>query len=176
QESDADDHGACVARMRTLDHRNQGWGDCDPGLKGPHYPARLAPSEGLGQLWHEREGPGFHQATHLHTFLMANALVIGMGGVGSVIGQKLHSYSCFDRIVLPGVHSRFEVAQLNATETHRLAEFMHDRQINVTLNACTWQANHSVLDACAQAGSHYLDMAADIYSPLGVRRPTKNSY
>jgi saccharopine dehydrogenase (NAD+, L-lysine forming) len=120
---------------------------------------------------------------------MANALVIGMGGVGSVIGQKLHSYSCFDRIVLADVdtrfaeqldsktpNSRFEVAQLNATDTNRIAEFMRDRQINVTLNACTWQANHSVLDACAQARSHYLDMAADIYSPLGVRRPTKNSY
>ena len=120
---------------------------------------------------------------------MANALVIGMGGVGSVIGQKLHSYSCFNRIVLADIDtrfaqqldaktpdSRFEVAQLNATETSRLAEFMRDRQIDVTLNACTWQANHSVLEACAQAGSHYLDMAADIYSPLGVRRPTKNSY
>lgn len=120
---------------------------------------------------------------------MANALVIGMGGVGSVIGQKLHSYSCFDRIVLADIdtrfaqeldsrtpNSRFEVAQLNANETNRLAEFMRDRQINVTLNACTWQANHSVLEACSQAGSHYLDMAADIYSPLGVRRPTKNSY
>jgi len=120
---------------------------------------------------------------------MANALVIGMGGVGSVIGQKLHSYPCFDRIILADVdtrfaeqldartaNSRFEVAQLNATETNRLAEFMRDREIAVTLNACTWQANHSVLEACAQAGSHYLDMAADIYSPLGVRRPTKNSY
>jgi saccharopine dehydrogenase (NAD+, L-lysine-forming) len=120
---------------------------------------------------------------------MANALVIGMGGVGSVIGQKLHSYSCFDRIVLADVdtrfaeqldartpNSRFEVAQLNANETNHLAEFMRDRQITVTLNACTWQANHSVLEACASAGSHYLDMAADIYSPLGVRRPTKNSY
>ena len=34
---------------------------------------------------------------------MANALVIGMGGVGSVIGQKLHSYACFERIVLADV-------------------------------------------------------------------------
>lgn len=120
---------------------------------------------------------------------MANALVIGMGGVGSVIGQKLHSYPCFDRIVLADVDtrfaqqlvdrtpgSRFEVAQLNATETTRLAEFMRERQISVTLNACTWQANHSVLEACAQAGSHYLDMAADIFSPRGVRKPAKNSY
>ena len=36
---------------------------------------------------------------------MANALVIGMGGVGSVIGQKLHSYRCFDRIVLADVEA-----------------------------------------------------------------------
>jgi saccharopine dehydrogenase-like NADP-dependent oxidoreductase len=120
---------------------------------------------------------------------MANALVIGIGGVGSVIGQKLHSYPCFEKIILADVdtthaqrldgktkNSRFEVAQLNATDTTRLAEFMRDRQIAVTLNACTWQANHSVLEACAQAGSHYLDMAADIFSPRGVKKPAKNSY
>jgi saccharopine dehydrogenase-like NADP-dependent oxidoreductase len=120
---------------------------------------------------------------------MANALVIGMGGVGSVIGQKLHEYGCFDRIVLADVdtshaqrlaaktpNSRFEIAQLNATDTTKVAELMRDRGITVTLNACTWQANHSVLEACAQAGSHYLDMAADIFSPRGVKRPSKNSY
>src|SRR5688572_1928744 len=120
---------------------------------------------------------------------MANALVIGMGGVGSVIGQKLHSYSCFDRIILADIdtghaqrlvsktkNSRFEIAQINATDTARLAELMRDRQITVTLNSCTWQANHSVLEACAQAGSHYLDMAADIFSPRGVKKSAKNSY
>lgn len=120
---------------------------------------------------------------------MANALIIGTGGVGSVIGQKLHGYSCFERIILADVdvthaqrldaktkNSRFEVAQINATDTARLAEFMRDRQIAVTLNACTWQANHSVLAACAEAGSHYLDMAADIFSPRGVKKPAKNSY
>lgn len=120
---------------------------------------------------------------------MANALVIGMGGVGSVIGQKLHEYECFERIVLADLdptfarhlqsktaQSRFVVAQLNALETAKLAAFMRENQIAVTLNACTWHTNHSVLEACAQAGSHYLDMAADIYSPPGVKRPTKNSY
>jgi saccharopine dehydrogenase (NAD+, L-lysine-forming) len=120
---------------------------------------------------------------------MANALVIGMGGVGSVIGQKLHSYDCFDRIVLADIEptfaqhlqgktldSRFEVATLNAMETHKLAAFMKEKEIAVTLNACTWQTNHSVLEACWDAGAHYLDMAADIYSPPGLKRPTKNSY
>ena len=120
---------------------------------------------------------------------MANALVLGMGGVGSVIGQKLHEYSCFDRIVLAdvdptfaqrlhgrAVDSRFVVATINATDTTKVAALMREHQIAVTLNACTWHANHSILEACAQAGSHYLDMAADIYSPPGVKRPTKNSY
>jgi saccharopine dehydrogenase-like NADP-dependent oxidoreductase len=120
---------------------------------------------------------------------MANALVIGMGGVGSVIGQKLHSYPCFERIVLADVdtthaqrldantpNSRFEVAQLNATNTAQLSEFLRDRQIAVVCNACTWQANHSVLTACAEAGAHYLDMAADIFSPRGVQKKAKNSY
>ena len=120
---------------------------------------------------------------------MANALVIGMGGVGSVIGQKLHDYECFKKIHLADidptfaqhlhgrtVDSRFEVATLNAMETHKLAAFIRESKIDVTLNACTWHTNHSVLEACCEAGSHYLDMAADIYSPPGVKRPTKNSY
>ncbi len=118
-----------------------------------------------------------------------NALILGMGGVGSVIGQKLHGYSCFERIFLADIDpafaqrlhdktpdSRFEVATLNAMDTHKVAAFLTEHRIAVTLNASTWQANHSVLEACAQAGSHYLDMAADIYSPPGVRKPTKNSY
>ncbi len=120
---------------------------------------------------------------------MANALVIGMGGVGSVIGQRLHGYPCFSRIFLTDidptfarqlqantVNSRFEVATLNALDTAQLTAFMRENKIAVTLNACTWQTNHSVLEACLQAGSHYLDMAADIYSPPGLKRPTKNSY
>ena len=120
---------------------------------------------------------------------MANALILGMGGVGSVIGQKLHDYRCFERIVLADVDptfaehlhgrtldSRFVVATINAIDTAKVAAMMREHQIAVTLNACTWHANHSVLEACAQAGSHYLDMAADIYSPPGVKRPTKNSY
>src|SRR5215213_3715390 len=119
----------------------------------------------------------------------ANALVLGMGGVGSVIGQKLHSYECFERIYLGDVDttyaqrlhertpdSRCEVVPINALETSKLAAFLKEKQIAVTLNAATWLVNHSVLEACAQAGSHYLDMAADIYSPPGVKRPTKNSY
>lgn len=120
---------------------------------------------------------------------MANALVIGTGGVGSVIAQKLHSYACFDKIVLADVDttfaqrladktekSRFVVVQADASNTAALAKLMAEHQITVTLNACTCLVNHSVLEACAQAGSHYLDMAADIYSPPGVKKPGKNSY
>ncbi len=119
----------------------------------------------------------------------ANALIIGTGGVGSVIGQKLHSYECFDRIYLGDVDttyaerlhqrtpkSRFEVVSINAMETAALATFLQEKKISVVLNAATWLVNHSVLEACAQGGAHYLDMAADIYSPPGVKRPTKNSY
>jgi saccharopine dehydrogenase-like NADP-dependent oxidoreductase len=120
---------------------------------------------------------------------MANALVIGMGGVGSVISKKLHSYDCFERIYLADVDtifalalhektkkSRFHVTQLNAMDTAKLAQFMKDNKIDVTCNASLCTTNHSVLEACAQAGSHYTDMAADIYSPPGVKRPGKNSY
>jgi len=120
---------------------------------------------------------------------MANALVIGMGGVGSVIGTKLHEWDCFERIVLADIDltfanalqertkkSRFEVVQLNAMDTSSLTQFLKENKIAVTLNACPCQVNHSVLEACASSGSHYLDMAADIYSPPGVKRPGKNSF
>ncbi len=119
----------------------------------------------------------------------ANALIIGTGGVGSVIGQKLLGYDAFESIYLSDVDTtyaerlkhrtpknRFVVVSLDAMDTAGLAAFMREHKITVTLNAATWLVNHSVLEACAQAGSHYLDMAADIYSPPGVKRPAKNSY
>lgn len=120
---------------------------------------------------------------------MANAMVIGIGGVGSVIGQKLHEYDCFDRIVLADMDpvfaqqlaartpkNRFVVVQANAMDTEGLATLMKEHKVAVTCNACTCQTNHSVLEACLRAGSHYLDMAADIYSAPGVKRPGKNSF
>ena len=120
---------------------------------------------------------------------MANAMVIGIGGVGSVIGQKLHEFDCFERIVLADLdpifaeqlaartkNSRFKVCQVDALDTNALTGLMREHHIGVTCNACTCQTNHSVLEACVEAGSHYLDMAADIYSPPGVKRPGKNSY
>ena len=120
---------------------------------------------------------------------MANAMVIGIGGVGSVIGQKLHEFECFDRIVLADLEpvfaeqlasrmprNRFVVAQVNAMDTERLASLIKEHKVEVTCNACTCQTNHSVLEACLRGGSHYLDMAADIYSPPGLKRPGKNSF
>jgi len=120
---------------------------------------------------------------------MANAMVIGIGGVGSVIGQKLHEFECFDRIVLADLEpvfaeqlasrmprNRFVVAQVDAMDTERLASLIKEHKVEVTCNACTCQTNHSVLEACLRGGSHYLDMAADIYSPPGVKRPGKNSF
>lgn len=120
---------------------------------------------------------------------MANALVLGMGGVGCVIATKLHGWDCFDQIILADIDttfaqqlhertkkSRFSVHQLNAMDTAHLTQFLKEHKVQVTLNACPCMVNHSVLEACAQAGSHYLDMAADIYSPPGVKRPGKNSF
>ena len=116
-------------------------------------------------------------------------MVIGIGGVGSVIGQKLHEFECFDRIVLADLEpifaeqlasrmpgNRFVVAQVNAMDTEGLASLIKEHKVEVTCNACTCQTNHSVLEACLRGGSHYLDMAADIYSPPGVKRPGKNSF
>jgi saccharopine dehydrogenase (NAD+, L-lysine-forming) len=120
---------------------------------------------------------------------MANAMVIGIGGVGSVIGQKLHEFECFERTLLADLEpvfaeqlasrvprNRFVIVQVNAMDTERLASLIKEHKVEVTCNACTCQTNHSVLEACLRGGSHYLDMAADIYSPPGVKRPGKNSF
>ena len=115
---------------------------------------------------------------------MANAMVLGIGGVDSVIGQKLHEYDCFEQIVLADVDtvfaqqlaartskSRFLVVQAKAMNTDGLASLMKEHSVTVTCNACVCQTSHSVLEACLRAGSHYLDMAADIYSARGVMMP-----
>lgn len=120
---------------------------------------------------------------------MPNALVIGLGGVGSVIGQKLHNYECFERIVLADVDvtfaqrlaaltkaSRFEVVQLDASASPRVAQLITDQKIAITLNSGPARINNAVLEACVQAGSHYLDMASDIYHPPGAKGPGKHSF
>ncbi len=120
---------------------------------------------------------------------MAIAMVLGTGGVGSVIGQKLHTYDCFEKIILADrdttfaktlqgntKNNRFEVCQVNATNVQELSAFMIEKKVDVTLNACNSVVNFSVLEACSIAGSHYIDMAADIYSPSGAKKSGKNSY
>ena len=120
---------------------------------------------------------------------MAIAMVLGTGGVGSVIGQKLHTYDCFEKIILADrdttfakslqaktKNNRFEVCQVNATDVKELSTFMKEKKVDVTLNACNSVVNFSVLEACSIAGSHYIDMAADIYSPSGAKKSGKNSY
>lgn len=120
---------------------------------------------------------------------MPTAMILGVGGVGSAIGMKLHEYECFERIVLADLdptfaeqlqlrtkESRFVVCQANAADSQQLVGLMKEHQVFVTLNACPWLVNHAVLEACYQASSHYLDMAADIYSAPGVKKPGKNSF
>ncbi len=83
-------------------------------------------------------------------------MVIGIGGVGSVIGQKLHEFDCFDRIVLGDLdpvfaqqlasrtpRSRFVVVQANAMDVEPLAALMREHQVAVTCNACNCHVNHS---------------------------------
>ena len=120
---------------------------------------------------------------------MKSALVLGTGGVGSVIGQRLHTYDCFDEVYLGDMdtqfaealaaktdNSRFKIVKLNATDPVALAAFLKEKKIFVTVNACPSQVNDSVLTACAEAGSHYLDMASDCYVPPGVKKYGKSSF
>ena len=120
---------------------------------------------------------------------MKSALVLGTGGVGSVIGQRLHTYDCFDEVYLGDMdtqfaealaaktdNSRFKIVKLNANDPVSLGAFLKEKKIFVTVNACPSQVNDSVLTACAEAGSHYLDMASDCYVPPGVKKYGKSSF
>ncbi len=121
--------------------------------------------------------------------MAVNALVLGTGGVGSVVATKLHQYDCFEQIHLADMDptfalllhertkkSRFKVRTLNAMDTKALEDYIRTQKIFVVCNCCNCNTNYSVLEACYQAGAHYIDMAADIYSAPGVKRPGKNSY
>ena len=79
---------------------------------------------------------------------MANAMVIGIGGVGSVMPQKLHEFECYDRIVLADIdpvfahqlaartpRSRFAFVQANALDIEALTSQMRDDRVAVTFNA-----------------------------------------
>jgi saccharopine dehydrogenase (NAD+, L-lysine-forming) len=120
---------------------------------------------------------------------MKSALVLGTGGVGSVIGQRLHTYDCFSEVYLGDTdtqfaealaaktdNSRFKIVKLNATDPVGLAAFLKEKKIFITVNACPSQVNDSVLTACAEAGSHYIDMASDCYVPPGVKKYGKSSF
>jgi saccharopine dehydrogenase-like NADP-dependent oxidoreductase len=120
---------------------------------------------------------------------MKNALVLGTGGVGSVIGQRLHTYDCYGDIYLGDVEtqfadilhaktddSRFKVVKLDANDPIALATFIKENKIFVTINACPSFVNPSVLTACAEAGSNYIDMASDCYVPPGVKKFGKSSF
>jgi saccharopine dehydrogenase (NAD+, L-lysine-forming) len=117
---------------------------------------------------------------------MPNALVIGLGGVGSVVAHRLHEYDCFDQVVLADIdptfaeklhidtkRSRFKILTLNAMETPKVAAAITEHKVSVTLNCCNCYTNYSILEACMRAGSHYIDMAADIYSAPGVKKAGK---
>src|SRR5687768_4001695 len=106
---------------------------------------------------------------------MATALVLGTGWVGSVIGKKLHEWEIFERIHLADLDptldqqlhtatkdSRYVDHAVNAMETATLTEFIRSNRIEVTHNACPCLTHPPVLQACADGGSHYIDMAADI--------------
>ena len=120
---------------------------------------------------------------------MKSALVLGTGGVGSVIGQRLHTYDCFSEVYLGDRdtqfaealatktdNSRFKIVKLDATDPVALAAFIKEKKIFVTVNACPSQVNDGVLTACAESGSHYLDMASDCYVPPGVKKYGKSSF
>ena len=106
--------------------------------------------------------------------MSANALIIGTGGVGSVVGQKLHGYACFERIYLGDVDttyaqrlhertpkSRFEVV---APEAVTRVEVDPDRVLMLDVNYTnnSWTAHPVARQAATRWGLRWLTWAQEL--------------
>lgn len=99
-------------------------------------------------------------------------LVLGAGGVGEVVAKGLLRIPEVERITVADLSleraqqvvetlgdARATAMQLNAADTHAIANAATDCRI--LIHAGIPRFNLFVMDACLQAGCHYIDMASD---------------
>ncbi|MEJ2031694.1 MAG: saccharopine dehydrogenase family protein [Deltaproteobacteria bacterium] len=103
---------------------------------------------------------------------MANVLIIGAGGVGRVVARKCAQYpDFFSRVCLAGRApgrlrqicleggKAFETAVLNAGDQAEIVAAIRRVRAQIVINATLPFHNLAIMEACLEAGAHYLDTA-----------------
>lgn len=110
---------------------------------------------------------------------MANLLIIGAGGVGSVAAFKAAQASmhenAFDKIIVASRHLErcrkvkeniykrlgydIEIAQVDADNVPDLSEFIQSRHIDIVLNLALPYEDLFIMEACLKSGANYVDTA-----------------
>ncbi|NQT94453.1 MAG: saccharopine dehydrogenase family protein [Lentisphaerae bacterium] len=103
---------------------------------------------------------------------MTNLLIIGAGGVGSVVAQKCASVpDVFGKIMLASrtlrkceairrlTDGNIDVAQVDADDSAQVVDLVRKTGADLVLNVALPYQDLSIMDACLETGADYLDTA-----------------
>ncbi|MDR0822221.1 MAG: saccharopine dehydrogenase family protein [Endomicrobium sp.] len=110
-----------------------------------------------------------------------NVLIVGAGGVAHVVAHKIaQNNDVFENIymasrsigdckdILESIErkdnykdksKKFQIKQINALDIPSMIALMKELNINITINVASAFCNMSILDACIESGSAYIDTA-----------------
>jgi saccharopine dehydrogenase-like NADP-dependent oxidoreductase len=111
---------------------------------------------------------------------MSKVMIIGAGGVGAVVTHKCAQLpDVFSEIVLASrteskckaiaaqLSRPIRTAQVNADNVPELVALLKQERPELVINVALPYQDLTIMDACLEAGVHYLDTAN--YEPLGHR-------
>tara|TARA_R100000027_G_scaffold67619_1_gene67216 strand:+ start:2229 stop:3413 length:1185 start_codon:yes stop_codon:yes gene_type:complete len=103
---------------------------------------------------------------------MAKVIIIGAGGVGGVVAHKCAQVpEVFEEIVLASrteskcqaiasqIDREIRTAQIDADDVPALSQFLEKEKPDLVINVALPYQDLSIMDACLNAGVHYLDTA-----------------
>ena len=112
---------------------------------------------------------------------MAKTLIIGAGGVGSVVTHKRAQLTGVFSEVIPASHTKYKcegiptdlsrpihTAAVDADKVPELTALLLDFQPEVVINVALPYQDLAIMDACLAAGVHYIDTAN--YDPRDVAK------
>ena len=110
---------------------------------------------------------------------MARVLIIGAGGVGTVVAHKVAKHDCFTDIMLASRTkskcdqvaqavggNRIQTAQVDADSVPDLVKLMQAFRPDIVINVALPYQDLTIMDACLECGASYLDTAN--YEPKDV--------
>src|SRR4030043_1753470 len=113
---------------------------------------------------------------------MAKVLIIGAGGVGSVVAHKLakvpqvftdillasRTKSKCDLIAKAVGANKIKTAQVDADDVRQLIELFRSFRPEIVINVALPYQDLTIMEACLETGVHYLDTAN--YEPRDVSK------